>query len=149
MLTLRTLLEERLVRSADPRLAADAPRIPGSAQTRAALGYLSANCGHCHNERSTVATVRFPLLMAAYPSAADAANTINALLSRTTKWDLPHAPSGTTALVKPGAADLSALFVRMRSRRPSSQMPPLGTVLPDHEAVNLIAAWIDELSGGQ
>jgi hypothetical protein len=149
MVTVETLFEERLLESAPAQLAAEAPRIPGSAHARAALGYLTANCGHCHNERSTVATVRYPLLMPAYPSAAQVDETIEALLTRTTKWDLPHAPSGTTALLKPGAADLSALFVRMRSRRPSSQMPPLGTVVPDHDALKLVSAWIEVLSGGQ
>ncbi|HEY5551293.1 MAG TPA: hypothetical protein VIK52_05365, partial [Opitutaceae bacterium] len=45
----------------------------------------------------------------------------------------------------PGAPDLSALLVRMRSRRPSSQMPPLGTVLPDREAIELVSGWVEEL----
>ena len=61
------------------------------------------------------------------------------------KWDLPHSTPGTTSAVKPGAPDLSALCVRMRSRRPSSQMPPLGTTLADGDAVDLVSAWIDEL----
>jgi hypothetical protein len=145
MVTVQTLLDERLLGPAYPRLAAEAPRIPGDGQTRAVLGYLTANCGHCHNEQSTVATVRFPLSMPAYPSAAHVGKTIAALLTRTTKWDLPHAASGTTSLVKVGAPDLSALFVRMRSRRPSSQMPPLGTVIPDRQALGLLSAWIDDL----
>jgi hypothetical protein len=145
MMTLQTLLEERLLAPADPRLAAAAPRIPGDDRTRAALGYLTANCGHCHNEQSTVATVRFPLLMPAYPSAAHVDKTIDALLTRTTKWDLPHATPGATSFVRPGAPELSAAFVRMRSRRPSSQMPPLGTVVPDHQAMDLVSSWIDDL----
>jgi len=40
---------------------------------------------------------------------------------------------------------LSALLVRMRSRRPSTQMPPLGTVLHDREAIDLVTAWIEDL----
>ena len=146
MVTLGTLLEQRLLEPAHPRLASEAPRIPGDARTRTALGYLTANCGHCHNERSAVATVRFPLLMAAYPSRAQVDQTIKTLLAHTTRWDLPHTPPGTTRLVTPGTADTSALFARMRSRRPSSQMPPLGTVLPDQEALALVSTWIDELS---
>jgi hypothetical protein len=146
MVTLQTLLDERLLEPVHPQLAANAPRIPATGPARAALGYLAANCGHCHNERSTVATVRFPLLMPAYASAAQVEETIEALVSRAAKWDAPHAPPGTTVLVKPGAPDLSALFLRMRSRRPSSQMPPLGTVVPDRAAVNLVSAWIEELA---
>jgi len=35
--------------------------------------------------------------------------------------------------------------VRMRSRRPSSQMPPLGTTVADGDAIELVSAWIDAL----
>ena len=31
----------------------------------------------------------------------------------------------------------------MRSRRPSSQMPPLGTVVRDQAATDAIARWIE------
>jgi hypothetical protein len=33
----------------------------------------------------------------------------------------------------------------MESRRPSSQMPPLGTVLADEQAVEMTRRWIEEL----
>jgi hypothetical protein len=33
----------------------------------------------------------------------------------------------------------------MRSRRPSSQMPPLGTVVRDDEATELVRRWIDTM----
>ena len=105
----------------------------------------SPKFGHCHNADSSIATVRFPLRMPAYASAAQVDEAIAALVARTTKWDLPDSAPGTTSAVKPGAPDLSALFVRMRSRRPSSQMPPLGTTLPDRDAIDLVLAWIDEL----
>jgi hypothetical protein len=141
MVTLQTLVEERLI-DAPAGLFARPPRIPGDARTRSTLGYLSANCGHCHNPESTVATVRFPLRMPAYATAAQVDETVEALVARTTKWDLPHTAPGTTAAIRPGAPDLSALFVRMRSRRPSSQMPPLGTTVADRDAVDLVSAWI-------
>ena len=146
MLTVRTLVQEQRFESPHPELTAQPPRIPGDPRTRAALGYLTANCGHCHNEHSSVATVRFPLLMPAYASSDQTNETIGKLLMRTANWNLPHLPPGTTPLLTTGAPDLSALFVRMRSRRPSSQMPPLGTVVPDREAIDLIAAWIADLS---
>jgi cytochrome c553 len=145
MITLQTLLDERLIDTPQPVLFARSPRIPGDPRTRAALGYLSANCGHCHNADSTVATVRFPLRMPAYPTPAGIAQTIDALVARANRWDLPHSAPGTTSTVKPGAPDLSALLVRMRSRRPSSQMPPLGTTLADGDAIDLVSAWIADM----
>jgi hypothetical protein len=143
MMTLQTLIDEQLLHRPHPDFTTRAPRIPGDDRTRAALGYLSANCGHCHNSASTIATVRFPLRMPAYATAAEVDETIATLVARTTKWDLPSTPPGTSALIKPGAPDHSALFVRMRSRRPSSQMPPLGTVVPDADAMALVSAWIE------
>jgi hypothetical protein len=145
MLTVRSLVDEQLIAGAPADLATRAPRIAGDPRTRAVLGYLSANCGHCHHEESTAASVRFPLRMPAYASPADVERTIAALVARTTRWDLPHGTPGTTTALQPGAPELSALFVRMRSRRPSSQMPPLGTSVPDREAIDLLSAWIGDL----
>jgi hypothetical protein len=36
------------------------------------------------------------------------------------------------------------MLFRMKSRRPSSQMPPLGTVLRDDAAIAAVAKWIDK-----
>ena len=45
-------------------------------------------------------------------------------------------------LIDPGQPNSSAMFLRMRSRNPSSQMPPLGTVLRDQTAVDALSRWI-------
>jgi hypothetical protein len=34
------------------------------------------------------------------------------------------------------------MLARMRSRRPASQMPPLGTVIVDQEAADVMLQWI-------
>jgi hypothetical protein len=44
-------------------------------------------------------------------------------------------------LVHDGQPEQSAIYVRMRSRSPSSQMPPLGTTVRDEAAVDAIARW--------
>jgi hypothetical protein len=36
----------------------------------------------------------------------------------------------------------------MRSRKPSSQMPPLGTVVQDQEALNVMGRWISDITRG-
>ena len=48
-------------------------------------------------------------------------------------------------IVSPGNAHASVLTLRMRSRDPRVQMPPLGTLVPDTEAIALIERWINEL----
>jgi hypothetical protein len=148
MVTLRTLLEDGWLASADPVLQGPPPRIPGDPDTRAALGYLTANCGHCHNERSPVATVRFPLRAPAFATGRHAETIVADLRARSTTWDLSGRPAGTSSMITPGAPDLSVLFVRMRSRRPSSQMPPLGTVVADREGLELISRWISSMTHG-
>ena len=145
MLTLRTLITERLLEPASHTMPGHSPRIAGDDRTRAALGYLTANCGHCHNEQSPVATVRFPLRASGFASRAQTNDMMARLLARVTDWDLPNREPGSSAMITPGAPDLSVLLVRMRSRRPSTQMPPLGTVVPDREALELISAWITSL----
>ena len=144
MLTLGTLVDEGLVTNVEP-LGGRSPRIPGDARTRAALGYLTANCGHCHHDGSRAATVRHPMLMPAFATPAQVLATIRMLLSQTSTWDLPGAEPGTTTVLRAGAPEASAIVARMRSRRPSTQMPPLGTVLPDREAIDLLSRWIGAL----
>jgi hypothetical protein len=64
------------------------------------------------------------------------------LLQRPTTWQRPGAGEDPTMALVPGAPELSGLLHRMRSRRPSSQMPPLGTVVQDSNAVTLVTTWI-------
>lgn len=146
MVTLGTLVEEGRLSPARPDLVATPPRIrAGDARTRAVLGYLSTNCGSCHNEQSSLASLGL-LLKAQVGVPADEADFVRRLLRPTTKWQIPQASS--SAVVTPGEPDLSALLVRMRSRRPSSQMPPLGTVLHDRAAIELVDGWIRGLQIG-
>jgi hypothetical protein len=50
---------------------------------------------------------------------------------------------GVDQRVVPGRAASSALIVRMQSRSPLMQMPPIGTNKIDTEALTLIERWID------
>ena len=47
-------------------------------------------------------------------------------------------------LLVPGNSQAGTLLARMRSRDPRIQMPPLGSVKPDLEAIALIERWIDQ-----
>jgi hypothetical protein len=148
MVTLRTLVDEGRLAPARPDLVSAPPRIATrDARTRAVLGYLSANCGSCHNPDSSIAHLGLDLRARVAPSHAAASHdsgeaAVTRLFRRTSKWKIPHAPAGASRFVTPGTPELSAVLVRMRSRRPSSQMPPIGTVLHDREAIDLVTAWI-------
>ena len=66
MLTLKTLTDEQLLAPVRPELVNAPPRIAApDARTRAVLGYLSANCGGCHNSESSLASLG--LLLKARP----------------------------------------------------------------------------------
>ena len=150
MVTLSTLQHEGLFEPARPEFIAAPPRIQApDARTRSVLGYLSTNCGSCHNEDSSIANLGLALKAKASPVGAGAG--VGAGFSRlvgqqTSKWQIPHAPEGASQYVTPGAPDLSAILVRMKSRRPSTQMPPLGTALHDKDAIALVTEWIESLT---
>lgn len=140
MVTLQTLMAgQRLARvpagawTRAPRIATDNPR------TRTALGYLLANCGSCHNGRGEIAALGPVLKSGDLQRDGDAVAAL--LVGQLTKWQVPGRTDGSV-LVDPQRAGDSALLVRLRSRSPSSQMPPLGTVLRDAAAVAVVEAWI-------
>jgi len=141
MLTLRDLIGERLLSPVRSDLVANPPRIrPASPSTRAVLGYLMANCGSCHNGSGDVSVLGPSLTVRDLLSDSD--GVVRSLIERSSKWQVPGVPAGESVLVRPGLPEVSAMLVRMRSRAPSSQMPPLGTVVRDQQAVDTIAKWI-------
>jgi hypothetical protein len=142
MLTLRDLVAEQRLQPARPELVSTPPRIPAaSPRSRAALGYLSTNCGACHNTDSSLASLGLTFRQPAYSGGLAV---VSPSLKRRTKWDRPGAVPETTVVVDHSALEQSALLLRMRSRRPASQMPPLGTVLPDHDAIDVMTRWVRE-----
>jgi hypothetical protein len=146
MVTLRTLVDEQVLRPQRADLLTDPPRIPAdNPRTRAVLGYLSANCGACHNAESSItSSVGMRLKQPARQPDRHMNAALATIVGRPATWTMPGAAHGASELVVPGAPGLSALVYRMKSRRPSSQMPPLGTVVSDDKAVELVTRWINE-----
>jgi hypothetical protein len=140
-LTLTQLSNEGLLVGARQDLVEHPPRIrTANESTRALLGYLAANCGACHNGKEEIGALGPTLKHRDLVQDGDAV--ARSLIGQPTRWQIPAVADGHTVLIKPGAPDLSALLVRMRSRAPSSQMPPLGTVVRDQQAVDLLTRWI-------
>lgn len=137
---LRGLHARGVLRNLPPSLLATPPRIaaPGPGG-RAALGYLHANCGHCHNDGGPLADLDLNLQQSAVTGGAGPARTLETLVGYPSEFRLQHVQ---TRLV-PGAHELSMLLARMRSRNPLVQMPPLGTRVSDAEANELIRHWIE------
>jgi hypothetical protein len=142
MLTLAALMSEGLASPARPELTQAPPRIVTERpDTRSVLGYMSSNCGSCHNGADDLAPPAPVLRLRDLLKDGDAV--ARQLIGHPTRWQVPGTAEGTSVLLDPVSPRNSALLVRMRSRRPSSQMPPLGTVVRDDAAIDTMTRWLD------
>jgi hypothetical protein len=125
------------------RLLEEPPRIKApTAAGRAVLGYLNANCGHCHADPARMsAAVPVGLQLALDPADPDAGTAgIRRLVEAESRYRARGAADARHLV--PGDPQAGTLLARMRSRDPRIQMPPLGTAKPDLEAIALIERWI-------
>lgn len=145
--------------------------VPGTDVDKQALGYLHANCGMCHNERSNVFAAKLNDLNmwlhtnATCPSCGDLSTVENTgpylgLVNKPTK---KGNVLGATVRLTPGDLDNSALYQVMAIRDAipgvdpegmgadggvaAFQMPPIGTEIADPTGLAKIEAWIMELAG--
>lgn len=109
---------------------------PGDAVARRALGYLHANCAHCHN----------PSGSARPDTAMDLRLSVSDRDVRSTAAYRTTAGAPLQSFVHAGSLDrASALVARMSTRDPSQQMPPLGTEHVDPAGVASVRAWLETL----
>ncbi|HMJ14048.1 MAG TPA: hypothetical protein VK524_21670, partial [Polyangiaceae bacterium] len=116
---------------------------PGNDVTRAALGYLHANCGNCHNPNGsawpdTDMNLRLFIAESRPEDTRIFQSTVgvdlqNNVMPELEKRIVAHAP------------DQSAVLYRMQQRGPDTQMPPLATEIVDTEGVSTVKAWIESL----
>lgn len=137
-----------------PRLAEDArllpsdvpvADIPGDTTTVAALGYLHANCGHCHNA-SGVKEFKHPLDFRLSTRDVDLQSTGAYRTAVGQPVELSGLPASYAERIQPGAPDKSAVVFRMSTRRNLLQMPPLGANLVDADGRDLMIAWVNSLA---
>lgn len=146
---LRVLVERGLVRGLPPALLESPPRIAALTKTaRAALGYLYGNCAMCHNARSSLADLGFSLDYSAGHARREP-DAVATAAGRASRFLVPGAPAEHSERVRKGDPDLSAIAVRIASRQPAQQMPPLGTQVVDEEALRLVRKWIAEDLGAR
>jgi hypothetical protein len=126
---------------------ARAPSIPGSDIDRAALGYLHANCGLCHNPGSTV----YPTTKLVLWLSTSLLDSVEQTTTYRTTVGVPFegvrpAPDVPAIRITPGSPDQSAVYHRMSSRAPNVQMPPIATELADTSGIASVSSWIAGLS---
>jgi hypothetical protein len=146
---------ENLTRLARAQLLSDPPasdfRIPGGVEAEQALGYLHANCGHCHLPGSPayLQILRRPP-MTGGPILWERTD---ALESAESAWGYASTVGKANAvlpdlhIIEPGRPEASELFIRISQRgRGSLQMPPIGTELVDEKGLATIRDWIESLA---
>lgn len=115
------------------------PAIPGDAVEQAALGYLHANCAHCHDADHPLARYRAMRLRVPLGLArASDAPALRTLAGAT----MAHEIDGTRVGIVPGDPDASQLYLRMLHRGDDYDMPSRGTELVDDEGAAAVRAWI-------
>lgn len=137
---------ERLVRegwlSAPPEGdVAYAP--PGDETAALALGYLHANCGHCHNPWAAPwAQTRMLLRLDVGGESLEASPVYQSIVGQNAdRFSSQQFP----LRVAPGAPDESAIVVRMAAETKPLRMPPLSSDTVDVDGVEIVRRWIAEL----
>ena len=118
---------------------AGSPVVPGDELERGALGYLHANCGHCHNsdrpprmgERCFDPELDVDFWIPAEPVPA--------------ARDTPTYQTAIDRCIEPGHPDDSRLVDLVSDRGDFQQMPPLATEAIDRDAVDLLRSWIEAM----
>lgn len=131
--------------AADGLLSAPLPEldVPGNASERAALGYLHANCSHCHNQ-------------SAVAKSAEKCLNPNQRLSFDLDFSLPSEEVADVAqtatyrtaigkVIERGDPGGSKVVELMSGRGAFAQMPPLGTERLDEQGLTTMRAWIGAL----
>jgi len=115
--------------------------VPGNATESAALGYMHANCGHCHNPRWEFFTLTNQVLRLNVGDTTVPTTTT----FRTTIFQKTTSFKGLPYRIFPGDSSQSAIALRPSHRGDAEQMPPIGTKHVDPTGLAAIKTWIDAM----
>ena len=124
--------------------SAEPYRVPGSEREANALGYLHANCGHCHNPSGsarpdTDLMLRLSVTEHTVASTAIYRSNVDVKLQS-------FQGTALTLRVVPGDRAQSGLYFRMSQRGPRTQMPPIASEAVDEHGLTTVGAFIDGLA---
>lgn len=129
----------------DEGLLSDPPEIeiaiPAATPTeRAALGYLHANCGHCHNETGQAFQEPFHMRLSVFDANREDTGVFQTAIGVPTELfvSVPEVDNRITA----GDPASSCVNYRMGVR---PGMPPYATEVVDDDAKTIMDAWVTEL----
>jgi hypothetical protein len=122
-----------------PSVPEERIEVPGDPDAVAALGYLHANCGHCHHEG---AERPMHLRLSVNDRTVEDTQAYRSAVGVGSVFKTP----GMTMRVVPGHPELSVVHFRMSVRRKGEQMPNWGTHVVDEHGLRLVDAWIADLA---
>jgi hypothetical protein len=143
-LDLGMLVDRHLIRGLPASWRSRPPRVDAPEDERAVLGYLHGNCGQCHNARGPLASLGLDLWIDPARPGNDLGRIMDSMLARS-HFHIPGEASPGSRRLTPGAPERSTILVRMLTREPAGQMPPVATRVVDDEAARRIQRWIEEL----
>jgi hypothetical protein len=111
---------------------------PGGDVDRAALGYMHANCGHCHYFGSAIPPVFDLRLKVTDATVQEAGAYVTGVGVGLVGFSAP----GVTKRIVAGDPAASAVVYRMEQRGVLAQMPPIGTEQVHPEGIQAVTDWI-------
>jgi hypothetical protein len=116
---------------------------PSDELAAAALGYLHANCGHCHNPWAAPwASTHMLLRLDVENVTAEESGVFQSIVGQS----LDHFEAADFDLrVVPGEPEHSAIVARMEARKSRMQMPPLATEEADSSGIESVSRWVANL----
>lgn len=125
-------------------------KIPGGTLAENALGYLHANCGHCHRPGTAV----YAQILKRPPNTGgpilwertDALDTLEHTVGYASTVLQANSVLPDLHIIEPGYPDKSELVIRASQRGVGTlQMPPIGTEVVDEAGLKQIRDWITSL----
>ncbi len=113
--------------------------VPGDADAQAALGYMHANCGHCHG--GVAPQVGLGLWVNVADESVEDTAVWRTAVGVPSAWRM----GGATQRIAPGDADGSTMIFRMNARGRAVQMPPIATEIVHPEGVEVLTRWVNGL----
>ena len=123
------------------------PSDASNASASAALGYLHANCGHCHNPTSSVYTNQGITMVLRLDVAHLASVGVTPAYTTAVGQHVSAspAPNGDTTIIVAGDPDHSVLIDRFESGNAAFHMPALGSEMEDTTADATLRDWITHI----
>jgi hypothetical protein len=121
--------------------------VPGDDTERTALGYLHANCGHCHHPQSSVSGRVDMNMWLSVGSLGSVAETPTYMTTVGVNAALPEeGPPNADIRIAPQDLASSNVYQRFNTLGENYSMPPLGTEIVDPAGEEALRLWIESLN---